>query len=183
MRRLICVVLCALLAAGLACGDDGQDDGSGATGAMCGGFAGLACPDTHVCDFPAESCGMADMAGVCQPRPDGCDDNFEPVCGCDGKVHSNECEARAAGTDVAIAGGCQAPQGSFACGAGFCDLATSYCRRVGSDVAGVPDEHTCTALPGACQDPATCACLASETCGDRCEAGAGGGLTLTCPGG
>jgi len=68
------------------------------------------------------------------PRPTGCDDFVNPVCGCDGVDYSNLCEAHSAGQDVSGFGmcgsavidcrltGCAAGESCFVCGppdAGF----------------------------------------------------------------
>src|SRR5262245_25473666 len=86
---------------------DGGGGGSG--GRTCGGFPGTQCSASEFCDFGRDSCGAADELGTCRPRPNGCDDVFAPVCGCDGSVHSNACDANAAGFDVNASGGCPVP--------------------------------------------------------------------------
>jgi hypothetical protein len=156
-------------------------DGGG-TGAICGGIAGTACADTHWCDWDDNSCGGSDGTGTCQPRPDTCKPLEEPVCGCDGTVYPTDCAAQMAGQDVADAGGCTPAAGEFACGHLFCTAADDYCRRSVSDVAGIPDDWACIALPGGCGATPDCTCLAGETCGDMCAA-SGDGFVLTCPGG
>lgn len=50
------------------------------------------------CSKPEGSC---DGAGTCQPRPDACTQEYDPVLGCDGEEYSNACEAAAAGVNVA----------------------------------------------------------------------------------
>ena len=52
-----------------------------------------------------ESCD-AEM-GRCEPRPDGCFEIYRPVCSCDGRTYGNECEAAAAGSNVAYEGECR----------------------------------------------------------------------------
>jgi hypothetical protein len=54
-------------------------------------------------------CGIADGTGTCQPRPFACPDVYIPVCGCDLVTYGNDCEAYAAGTDVATSGECPPP--------------------------------------------------------------------------
>ena len=93
-------------------GTGGESGGGGdtdASGAVCGGFASLRCPDPNVtyCDFPEKSaCGQGDMSGVCAPRPDTCTKDCPGVCGCDGKFYCNACEAHNAGIDDTSIGSC-----------------------------------------------------------------------------
>jgi hypothetical protein len=186
-----------LLATLLACGND-DDVGlpaadadltapdAGLDAATCGGFAGMACPATHYCDYPDDLCGAADGTGTCQPRPLGCPDPIAmEVCGCDGTVYSIDCDARLAGFDVSALGGCAAPAGQFGCGSRFCAKDTQYCRRILSDVYGYPDTFMCLDVPAACPAPAdrTCMCFSAQTCGDACEESPGGDFTLVCGGG
>ena len=78
----------------------------GACHEFCGGFAGLVCDTGEVCDLPPGLCSGADLAGICVPAPDGCDDVWEPVCGCDGQQYGNPCTAASAGVSVDHAGPC-----------------------------------------------------------------------------
>lgn len=185
---ILMILLAAACGGGGTPGDDtGDDDTSGApdaggVGATCGGFAGAQCDEGLWCDWPDDSCGGVDGVGSCQVRPTGCGDNYQPVCACDGTVYSNACDAQAAGSDVNAYGACEAPPGFFACGAGFCNLADSYCRRIVSDVAGYPDDWSCEPAPAGCGDVIDCDCLIGELCSAMCEQ-TGQGYRLTCPGG
>lgn len=152
-------------------------------GAMCGGFGNLSCGPTEYCDFPDNICGAADGSGICKPRPMGCPDIYLPTCACDGKVHSNPCDANGAGFDVNDNGGCEAPMGKFSCGSTFCEIGVTYCRHSISDVGGEPSSHECISLPPLCGNPASCACLANEPCGSSCSGSNDGGFAVTCPGG
>jgi len=86
----------------------GGDVGCGATARSCGGGHGARCAADEYCAFSAqEDCGGGDESSVCQPRPESCDDVYEPVCGCDNRTYSNACEAARAGWGVLELGACQ----------------------------------------------------------------------------
>ena len=165
---------------------DGTTETSGATtGAETTGDAGCdgGCGAGEYCDWNANSCGsLRGDVGTCKPIPDGCDDDYAPVCGCDGEVHSNGCYANGAATDVAAAGGCMPPADYFECGYRFCDQGTSYCQVSYNDVLGEPDFYECKQLPEACMKEQVCGCLEGEPCFEF-ECSDEGGLTLYCPGG
>lgn len=74
---------------------------------ICGGFAGDTCGATEYCAYKAgEYCGAADASSTCQPRPEMCTQQFDPVCGCDNKPYGNACAAALAGVGVLNAGEC-----------------------------------------------------------------------------
>jgi hypothetical protein len=156
----------------VACGGATVSSQPDAAPIACGGLGGITCPATQYCDYPDDSCGAADGTGVCVDLPGSCPKIAMPSCGCDGTVYGNACMAAQAGVDVSALGGCAAAPGMFACGPGFCDLATQYCL----DSASV---YTCQPLPTGCGTAPACPCLASEMCGTVCDT-IHTGLTLTC---
>ena len=73
----------------------------------CGGLGGGQCAADEFCNYaPAAICGAADATGTCDARPQICTDIYQPVCGCDGKTHPNECYAQRDGTSVRVTGEC-----------------------------------------------------------------------------
>jgi hypothetical protein len=181
MKLLGLVVLVACGGSGRAgsdasVGDAGGDGVSG--GGVCGGQAGRRCTDSEYCDFVDNTCGSADRQGTCKPRPDVCPQVVgPPICGCDGKVYSGECEAYNNGADLNANGGCDLPAGRFACGYVQCNLANQYCLRQAQRDA--PEIFLC--VPLSCSGMPSCDCLKDQLCGDQCTGDSSVGLTLTCP--
>ena len=94
---------------GTAGGGGSAGDDAGGSGELCGGFASVRCaaPESTYCDYAEMvECGHTDGSGICKPRPDNCVAGGPSVCGCDGKLYTNECEAHRAGTDDNPTGSC-----------------------------------------------------------------------------
>jgi hypothetical protein len=163
---------------------DGGLGGDAGSGGPCGFGGDFDCPPDEFCDFGRNQCGADDVPGICRKRPQNCDDIADPVCGCDNRIYSNECDANAAGVDVNAFGSCPVPAGRFACGFRLCEQSFEYCQRVGSDIGGEPDGFSCRPLPP-CGGDVTCGCLqdAGEPCAENCTGSAQTGLTVTCFGG
>jgi hypothetical protein len=76
---------------------------------------GMPCLVNEDCLVPLEFCekplGQCDGEGVCTEIPTdiGCLAVWDPVCGCDGKTHSNGCYALKAGVSIDYEGACDEP--------------------------------------------------------------------------
>ncbi|MFO0758768.1 MAG: Kazal-type serine protease inhibitor domain-containing protein [Byssovorax sp.] len=82
-------------------------NGECAANAVCGGLGNLPCGDGQFCDYPVDAmCGAADGTGTCKQKPEACDQNLDPVCGCDNQTYGNACMANAAGVSVFAPGAC-----------------------------------------------------------------------------
>ncbi len=158
----------------------GAGGSGGGTGGTCGGFGGQTCSTSDVCIWLDKSCGAADGTGTCQARPGACPANYQPVCGCDGQVYGNECEAQQAGTDVTVNNNCTPPSGYFGCGSGFCLLSSTYCQATVGGAVGNPGSYSCELFPSGCGSSPSCSCLSGQTCGGSCQGTASSGLRLTC---
>jgi hypothetical protein len=118
---------------------------------VCGGIAGIPCPDGQFCELPAGMCHAADLQGRCVQTGGYCPQVYDPVCGCDGKTYPNDCERQQAGAQKSHDGPCARPCAldscaPFACpvrcetacdcyanlGHSFCDDCPLLCPNCGS---------------------------------------------------
>ncbi len=160
---------------------DAATDEPDASTTSCGGIVGSDCGDSAYCNYDDNLCGASNGLGTCESRPDLCQPVERPVCGCDGIVYDNECEAYVAGVDVSAQSGCATPVGTFACGPQFCTQGIEYCEFKPSGVVQQPSMYQCVPFPNGCTGRGDCGCLADEPCGDSCEESDDGDFTLTCP--
>ncbi len=95
------------------CGCDGVTYGNFCFAAMAGanvkhaGACERTCTKNAECaknQYCAKATGDCKGRGQCTPKPEVCPEIFDPVCGCDGKVYGNACEAAAAGVNVSKLG-------------------------------------------------------------------------------
>lgn len=157
--------------------DSGTATGSGIA---CGEAT---CGAAEFCNWSDNRCGETVSAeGTCMTIPEGCDPDFVPVCGCDGEVHSNLCEANRMGVDVDSEGTCEPPKGMFTCGYRFCDVGAVYCQVTISGLEGGATTFSCLEPEQPCmEDPIGCECLTEEPCFELgCNESPGGGAELTC---
>lgn len=104
LLRLAFLCLLVLLATGCATTttstDVGEDGGSGRLEACASNDD---CGADAYCRFALGRCGGT---GSCEPRPEVCTFEFDPVCGCDQNTYSNACGAASEGWSVLRKGRC-----------------------------------------------------------------------------
>jgi hypothetical protein len=82
---------------------DHQFDRELTVDATCGTDDSSSCSDGEYCHREPGSCNGP---GVCKDPPEVCTMDYTPVCGCDGKTHSNRCAVGWKRTSVAFEGEC-----------------------------------------------------------------------------
>lgn len=65
-------------------------------GATCGTIAGIVCGEGLFCDHRMGLCNAPDIDGVCVRVAQMCTREYRPVCGCNGRTYSNDCDRRGA---------------------------------------------------------------------------------------
>ena len=75
---------------------------------MCGTRGVQPCPANMFCNYaPSAGCGETDKPGFCMVTPIACSNNeFKPLCGCDGKTYSHACSAAISKVGIRHEGPC-----------------------------------------------------------------------------
>lgn len=135
---------------------------------QCGGIAGIQCDKGQYCDLGAK-CGVADQMGVCKVKPENCDSQYAPVCGCDDKTYSNTCTAASAGVSVRANGECSTKPAACTYEGKTYESGVSFKAKDGCNTCTCTDgKVSCTEK--ACP-PQSCGGLGGATCskGEYCN--------------
>ena len=148
--------------------DGSRQDGGSGPGRACGVRGASQCASGEFC-YREGNCGEVDQPGACLAIPSWCTKELFPVCGCDGVVYGNTCEAQAAQASVRHNGACasvrdaavpvdarpaDAGTGEGAmCGgfAGFRCMAGLFCKYTDNTCRVIADgSGSCARRPDAC---------------------------------
>jgi hypothetical protein len=154
---------CTAHAAGVSVASEGGCQTPPPAGKTCGGIAALECEPTEFCNYEPEVGGqgcdgsIADAAGVCETKPEVCDDLYDPVCGCDGKTYANACAAHAEGVSAARKGPCDVS----------CDQRKVQCRRAEPECPEGQVPSVVGNCYGECVPIESCTCSENAECYDE----------------
>jgi hypothetical protein len=184
--------------------------GDGPPGAACGGFSARPCAANEYCDFPLNTCGVADETGTCKRRPDACPlidptgEDRPPFGGPAGAAVEvptpRDSTSSIVGRPVCACDLKVHPSDCLAFSDGFDLNANGSCDvPAGNFACGyavcnlqtqycrhevkppAADLYSCLALPPACTTATpACGCLRDQPCGTACTGDARVGLTLLC---